>query len=191
MFPYVKNAIQCYLAKIGKTITNQAEVLMSIRKFLATVAITSILPLAASADHIVKSSHGDKVVNSFGNNVITSAGTVKHLCSDMMYSKTLYFKVGQMNVSAANMKDIKSIIDTLDKGCTVEVAGHTDYTGSKAVNERVSLKRANMVAKSLVKLGVPQHLIKTSGEGYNDLAVNTKKGVSEAKNRRVVISYHY
>src|SRR3954470_13730229 len=45
----------------------------------------------------------------------------------------------------------------------VKVTGHTDYVGSASYNEKLALKRADAVKAFLVKYGVADNQISTSG----------------------------
>src|SRR5476649_161178 len=51
------------------------------------------------------------------------------------------------------------------KDYRVKVTGHTDYVGSSAYNEKLALSRANAVKAFLVKYGVADNQIATSGDG--------------------------
>ncbi len=70
---------------------------------------------------------------------------------------------------------------------TLTVSGHTDTVGSEAVNQRLSLRRAQAVQEELVRQGVPASSITTVADGQNDLLVPTGDNVREARNRRVQI----
>ncbi len=70
------------------------------------------------------------------------------------------------------------------------IEGHTDNIGPKAVNDRLSIKRAEVVKERLMKLGVDQKRLKAQGFGYaNPIASNSSRE-GRQKNRRstVVIS---
>jgi len=69
----------------------------------------------------------------------------------------------------------------------IEAVGHTDTTGSKEYNLRLSQRRADTVKAELVRLGVPGNIIATRGVGFAELLVPTGPGVRELKNRRVEI----
>lgn len=70
----------------------------------------------------------------------------------------------------------------------VVVSGYTDTSGSANYNQKLSEKRARVVAASMTLRGVPEGSIKFRGYGERYLDVRTADGVSEAKNRRVEIS---
>ena len=69
----------------------------------------------------------------------------------------------------------------------IEVAGHTDRTGTETYNRSLSLSRAEAVRLALVQKGVPSFMIKVSGHGENQPRVITADEVREPLNRRVEI----
>ena len=77
-------------------------------------------------------------------------------------------------------------IKTMPKA-KVCVGGHSDRTGSEAVNREVAQRRADAVAKYLVELGVPQERIVAASLGSAKPLVVTAPQTSEISNRRVEI----
>ena len=69
------------------------------------------------------------------------------------------------------------------------VAGHTDRSGSAAVNRAASLRRADAVKSYLLDHGVPADAIAISALGESQPIIATEDGVREAQNRRVEISW--
>ena len=69
----------------------------------------------------------------------------------------------------------------------IEVAGHTDTSGTPRYNEGLSQRRAAVVAAELVRLGVPRAAITTQAYGQSRPLVPTAAGVREPQNRRVEI----
>lgn len=69
----------------------------------------------------------------------------------------------------------------------VEVFGYTDTTGSREFNQDLSERRAASVAQMLVAFNVMPQRIIVRGFGETRLAVPTKDGVNEPRNRRVEI----
>ncbi len=71
---------------------------------------------------------------------------------------------------------------------TVEVVGHTDRESSDKFNDRLSLRRANMVRQQLIKRGAEQNKITAVGRGERDPIIATPDGKAEPKNRRVEVT---
>jgi outer membrane protein OmpA-like peptidoglycan-associated protein len=71
---------------------------------------------------------------------------------------------------------------------TITVVGHADRSGSDAHNQKLSLRRANVVKGALVAEGIGEGSISVSGRGESEPMVQTADGVREPQNRRVHIS---
>ena len=103
---------------------------------------------------------------------------------------TVYFDLDSWTLTAEDLAVITNVINTARAGgqSQITVVGHTDTTGSAAYNQRLSVRRANVVVEALVDMGARRAAIRASGVGETDLAVPTPDGVKEAKNRRSVIA---
>jgi OOP family OmpA-OmpF porin len=103
---------------------------------------------------------------------------------------TVYFDFDSWTLTAEDLAVITNVITTARAGgqSTITVVGHTDTSGSAAYNQRLSVRRANVVVEALVDMGARRAAIHASGVGETDLAVPTPDGVKEAKNRRTVIA---
>jgi iron complex outermembrane receptor protein len=69
----------------------------------------------------------------------------------------------------------------------IEVNGYTDLSGTKAYNQRLSVRRAETVEAELVRDGVPKNEIAIHGYGESHPLIPTAPGVREPQNRRVEI----
>jgi OmpA-OmpF porin, OOP family len=67
------------------------------------------------------------------------------------------------------------------------VAGHADRSGSPQYNQRLSQRRADVVAAELVRQGVNRSDIGITAYGESRPLVATADGVREPQNRRVEI----
>jgi outer membrane protein OmpA-like peptidoglycan-associated protein len=103
---------------------------------------------------------------------------------------TVYFDLDSWTLTAEDLAVITNAINTARAGgqSHITVVGHTDTSGSAAYNQRLSVRRANVVIEALVDMGARRAAIQASGVGKTDLAVPTPDGVKEAKNRRSVIT---
>ncbi len=70
---------------------------------------------------------------------------------------------------------------------TVTIIGHTDSTGSDAINNPLSFDRANAARDYLVSHGVAAQRIATDGRGSREPIANNATEQGRAQNRRVEI----
>ena len=70
----------------------------------------------------------------------------------------------------------------------VQVIGHTDTVGSAASNITLGLRRAEVIRKQLIEIGLDSKLIEIGSHGKADLLIKTADEVPEPRNRRVEIS---
>lgn len=69
----------------------------------------------------------------------------------------------------------------------IEVAGHADRSGTPQYNQRLSQRRAEVVASELVSRGISRNEIGVTAFGESRPLVPTADGVREPQNRRVEI----
>ncbi len=72
---------------------------------------------------------------------------------------------------------------------SIDLVGHTDTSGSQAYNQKLSMKRANVVRDAMVQRGVAANLLSVNHRGENELMVETPDGVREPANRRTEITF--
>ena len=71
---------------------------------------------------------------------------------------------------------------------SILVVGHTDTSGSDRYNQKLSERRANVVANELVRNGIEPAMISAVGKGEQELLVQTGDGAREPQNRRVEVN---
>lgn len=100
-------------------------------------------------------------------------------------SATLYFILGTDELTPESKAEAEKIYGEFVERQVPEVwvIGHTDTVGSEALNQALSVRRAEKVRQSLIKLGVPAESIHASGRGEHDLLVKTPNNTKEPKNR--------
>jgi outer membrane protein OmpA-like peptidoglycan-associated protein len=97
-------------------------------------------------------------------------------------------KHGLTDASRTALDDLVRKIKAYNKGVYLEVAGHTDSSGSEELNARLGQERADAVRDYLYSTGgIPLHAMTTIsfGESKPEADNSTKEG--RAANRRVVV----
>ena len=99
------------------------------------------------------------------------------------------FDVGRADIKS----NFRSVLDTFASGLvknpasTVTIIGHTDSTGSDAVNNPLSINRAAAARDYLTTRGVAANRFTIDGRGSREPIVANDSAANKAKNRRVEI----
>lgn len=99
------------------------------------------------------------------------------------------FATGRSDVSSTFAPILNQFATSLNQNpvTTVTIIGHTDSTGSDAINNPLSIDRANSTRNYLVARGVAGNRIATDGRGSREPIADNNTNEGRAKNRRVEI----
>jgi outer membrane protein OmpA-like peptidoglycan-associated protein len=99
------------------------------------------------------------------------------------------FATGRSDVNSSFAPVLSQFATSLNQNpvTTVTIIGHTDNTGSDAVNNPLSIERANSTRNYLVSRGVNGQRIATDGRGEREPIADNNTNDGRAKNRRVEI----
>ena len=97
------------------------------------------------------------------------------------------FAVGRADLQAALRPVLDQFAQGLDQTTVVRIVGHTDSTGSDAINEPLSLSRARTVRDYLADRGVPTTRMEIVGRGEREPIADNVSDTGRARNRRVEI----
>lgn len=99
------------------------------------------------------------------------------------------FGLGRSAVSPSFAKVLDVFADNLNKypKTAIEIVGHTDSTGSDAINLPLSLKRADATRDYLVERKVAADRFNTQGWGPDQPIADNKTAQGRAMNRRVEV----
>ena len=118
---------------------------------------------------------------------VLSATEIQENINSILVEKKIAFE----RKSSIITEDSKSIIAKIanilneNKNFKVEISGHTDSRGEKALNKQISQDRANSVMDALITLGVAKDRLTAIGYGEEfPIAKDNENGLSEI-NRRV------
>jgi outer membrane protein OmpA-like peptidoglycan-associated protein len=99
------------------------------------------------------------------------------------------FDTGRADV----MPELRSVLDSFANGLKddpttrIRIIGHTDSTGSDAINDPLSLSRARSVGSYLADRGIDPGRIEAIGRGEHEPIADNSSEAGRAKNRRVEI----
>jgi outer membrane protein OmpA-like peptidoglycan-associated protein len=100
----------------------------------------------------------------------------------------IYFDVDKTEIKPESAKTLDEIASLLkiDRSLKLEIAGHTDSTGDKEHNLKLSQSRATAVVNALVKkYGIDPARLKANGYGDTKPVAPNNTDDGRAKNRRV------
>jgi outer membrane protein OmpA-like peptidoglycan-associated protein len=100
----------------------------------------------------------------------------------------IYFRTNSAELDRASDPLLDSVADIADRcpAVKIEVSGHTDSTGDRQFNMRLSAARASSVADFLIRRGVRRERISATGFGDTRPVASNETEEGRAHNRRIV-----
>lgn len=105
------------------------------------------------------------------------------------FDSGILFDVGKSELKSAAMGNIQNLANSLKENpeTNVTIIGHTDDTGSDAVNYRLSERRAEAVKAFTMNQGIMANRLSIQGKGEAEPIADNTTEDGRAKNRRVEI----
>jgi len=105
------------------------------------------------------------------------------------FESGILFSTGKSNLSESSKSALNKFAATLKETAETDVAiyGHTDNTGTRDVNVKLSNERAASVSAFLNSNGVALDRMKTEGKAFDMPVADNGTAEGRAKNRRVEI----
>jgi outer membrane protein OmpA-like peptidoglycan-associated protein len=102
----------------------------------------------------------------------------------------LTFKTGSATITNTSFPFLDGIAEYMkaNPSFSLAIVGHTDSQGDEAYNQKLSEDRAESVKSYLVKKGVGEISITSSGKGESEPIADNNTPEGREKNRRVVFS---
>jgi len=99
------------------------------------------------------------------------------------------FRVGRADIEPGLRPVLDRFAQTLvaNPGTSIRVIGHTDSTGSDAINDPLSIERATSVRHYLSDRGVAAQRVEVAGRGSREPIADNATDEGRARNRRVEI----
>ncbi len=123
---------------------------------------------------------GKAIATSYANEITSQV-------SSKSYS--IEFESGSATIKPASYKLLNEIFESavVAEGLKIGVYGHTDNSGSNAVNTSLSAKRADAVRAYLLKKGLIENRVEAKGFGSAQPIADNNTSEGKSKNRRVEI----
>lgn len=118
---------------------------------------------------------------------VTDANNLQAL--KVTFDNGILFPTNKSELSPASREALTKFATSLKNSPDTDITiyGHTDNTGSRAVNERLSRERAEAVANFLVGQGISRSRITTEGLAYDQPVADNSTAAGRAQNRRVEV----
>jgi outer membrane protein OmpA-like peptidoglycan-associated protein len=107
----------------------------------------------------------------------------------VQFDSEILFDTGRADLHTSARDDLQQFAEILKKydQTNLVVEGHTDSTGSRAINEKLSLQRADTVVEYLGLRGVEKARLTPRGYAYDQPVASNATSEGRQKNRRVEI----
>lgn len=105
------------------------------------------------------------------------------------FATDTFFAFDKAVLQPAGKTKLEDLVSKL-QGTDIEVViatGHTDWTGSDAYNQKLSMRRAEAVKAFLVSKGLPAERVFAEGKGEKQPVASNKTKDGRAQNRRVEV----
>lgn len=105
------------------------------------------------------------------------------------FANGILFATGKSELSTSSKDALLKFATSLKSNpeTDVKIYGHTDNTGSREINVKLSNERAEAVSKYLISNGVSGVRLVTEGKAYDEPVASNETADGRAQNRRVEI----
>lgn len=105
------------------------------------------------------------------------------------FDSGILFATGKSNLSEASKTALTNFANSLKNTPETDVTiyGHTDNTGSRDINVKVSQERAQSVANFLMQKGITESRLTTKGMAFDQPVADNSTAAGRTQNRRVEV----
>ncbi|MDR1780748.1 MAG: OmpA family protein [Tannerella sp.] len=153
-------------------------------------AIGGVVGAAAGAIIGKKMDNQKKAIEKIENVQVETVTDVNNLTAiKVTFPDGILFDTGKSTLHENSVIALTEFASTLksEPATDVTIYGHTDNTGSAAINEKLSAERAQAVSKFLQARGVSASRLTTEGKSYNEPVADNSTAEGRKQNRRVEI----
>ena len=99
----------------------------------------------------------------------------------------ILFQTGKSILTAGSYTELDRLLGILNENALmkIEISGHTDNTGSLALNNKLSEDRAKAVVEYLVQKGIDRSRLEFKGYGPQQPIADNSTAAGRTQNRRV------
>lgn len=151
----------------------------------ATAAVAKVMP-DSDSDKDGVSDNKDKCPGTAAGVTVNAYGCAE--AEKATIKLDVQFASGKAALNPSYDSDLKEVVAFMQEHPTtkIEIQGHTDNTGSKAINKKLSQSRADAVKAHLVKLGADTSRLSSVGHGDEMPVGDNATPEGRQENRRVI-----
>lgn len=130
----------------------------------------------------------DQCPNTAMGVAVDAKGCPVQLTEDLQLELRVFFDINKSNIKDQYKPEVAKVADALTTytDATAKIEGHTDNTGPRKLNERLSVARANSVKNMLIsEYGIAPTRISTQGFAWDKPIAPNNTVEGRAMNRRV------
>jgi outer membrane protein OmpA-like peptidoglycan-associated protein len=103
--------------------------------------------------------------------------------------ENVFFDTGLSKLKSSSYKALNDLAEVMKLKPTliIEIAGHTDNTGTPEINIKLSQDRADAVRNYLIKKGIATNRVTAKGYGYTKPVADNSTDEGKQKNRRTEV----
>lgn len=118
---------------------------------------------------------------------VTDANNLKAI--KVTFDSGILFATGKSELNVQSKNALTKFVESLKKTeeTDLTIYGHTDNTGSREFNEKLSIDRAQSVVKYLVQNGISQERTSIKGFAWDQPVADNTTPEGRAQNRRVEV----
>ncbi|MCF6236960.1 MAG: OmpA family protein [Gammaproteobacteria bacterium] len=111
----------------------------------------------------------------------------QNLFNNLLSNQKIYFEVSRARIKSESDTLLEKLAEVALKcpDTRIEIAGHTDSSGPRAMNQKLSEMRAQAVVKRLVEKNINSNRLVAIGYGEMKSIANNKTVEGRAENRRI------
>jgi outer membrane protein OmpA-like peptidoglycan-associated protein len=138
-------------------------------------------------------------VNDEEDKCPTIAGiSANHGCADLQplldkATEKIKFASGSIQLTKKQLAPLNDVLQLMKENTSISITvnGHTDNVGARKLNDKLSLRRATVIQKYLVKKGVEANRLSSIGYADTKPIADNKTAKGRAANRRVDMTVKY
>lgn len=156
-------------------------------KFIITLASGKNYGIAVKAKGYLFYSENFDIPNGSADNLVNTTIELQNIAvGSKIELRNIFFDLGKATLRAESNAELDRLVKLMKDAPTlkVELSGHTDNTGSAALNQSLSQQRADAVVAYIVSKGIAANRLVAKGYGSSKPVASNNSEEGRQQNRR-------